>query len=101
MGHNECAVYHDLNGRKAPGVKLHNFVTKQVATEELASRLRFVLENGNYYYPEFRKDRFIEKTTNFLPTFQSEIFPQLDYKPACADSTISNSVLSAKMLASA
>ena len=72
--HSESAVvHHDLIGRKAehlnknvallldfvcsrgnpfvvqaPGIKLHNFVTKQVAADEVSARLRQALENGTY-----------------------------------------------------
>ena len=82
MDHSESAkVHHDLIGRKAehlnknvtrlldfvcnrgnpfiieaPGIKLHNFVTKQLADDEVSVRLTQALVNSNRCYMEFRKE---------------------------------------------
>ena len=124
MDHSEsAAVHHDLIGRKAehlnrnvarlldfvcnrgnpfiiqaPGIKLHNFVTKQLADEEVSARLLQALENGNRCYKEFRKERFLEKTKKLSATITKRNLPCLDYKSS-SGVQVSTTAVSQNMLA--
>ncbi len=126
MDHSESAnVHHDLIGRKAehlnnnvarlldfvsnrgnpfiiqaPGIKLHNFVTKQLADDAVATRLLQALENGDRCYKEFRKERFLEKNTKLSATFSKRNLPRLDYKSS-AETPVTTAVVSQKTLAAA
>ncbi len=126
MDHSESAkVHHDLIGQnaenlnknvtqlldfvcgrgnpfivQAPGIKLHNFVTKQLADDAVAIRLLHALENGDRCYKEFRKERFLEKNTKLSATISKRNLPRLDYKSS-AETPVTTAVVSQKTLAAA
>lgn len=126
MDHSESAnVHHDLIGRKAehlnknvarlldsvcnrgnpfiieaPGINLHNFLTKQLADDEVSMRLTQALVNGNRCYMEFRKERFLEKKTKLSVTISKRNLPRLDYKPP-TETSASAVVVSQMILAAA
>ena len=126
MDHSESAkIHHDLIGQKAehlnknvarlldfvsnkgnpfiievPGVKLHNFVTKQVADEEVSMRLLQALENGDHYYKQFRNERFLMKTKKLSATISKRNMPQLDYKSP-SKTPVSNVAISQNVIATA
>jgi hypothetical protein len=126
MDHSESAdIHHDMIGRKAdllnnnvarlldfvcsrgnpfvvpvPGIKLHNFVTKQLADVEVSVRLRQALQNGDSCYKEFRKERFLEKTKKLSATISKRSLPTMDYKVP-TESTVSATPVSPKSLAAA
>ena len=104
MDHSEFAqVHHDLTGRKAeqlnknvaqlldfvcsrgnpfiiqlPGIKLHNFITKQIAHDEVSMRLCQVLRNGESCYKEFHKERFLDRTKKLSATISKRNLPGMD-----------------------
>ena len=45
---------------QAPGIKLHNIITKQRAYDDVAVRLLHIQANGDQLVREFRKERFGE-----------------------------------------
>jgi hypothetical protein len=126
MDHSEsAAVHHDLVGKKAehvnknvaklldfvssrgnpfiieaPGLKLHNFVTKEVADDAVSMRLCQALQNGDNFYQEFRKERFIEKKKKLSATISKRNLPQMNYKPS-SENKVPGPTISQNMLASA
>ena len=126
MDHSEsAAVHHDLVGKKAehlnknvaklldfvssrgnpfiieaPGIKLHNFVTKELADDEVSSHLCQALHNGNKFYQEFRKEHFVEKKKKLSATISNWNLPQLDYKPF-SEKRVPGPTISQNMLAAA
>ena len=126
MNQSESAkVHHDLIGRKAehlkknvarllefvcnrgnpfivqaPLIKLHTFVNKQLAGDEVSVRLLQALANGDRYYKEFRNERFVEKQWKLSVTITKRNLPRLGDKSP-SDRPVPSAVISQKMLAAA
>ena len=126
MDHSESAqVHHDLIGQKAeffnrnvgrlldfvssrgnpyiiplPGIKLHNFVTKQIAHDDVSARLRHALVNGHKCYQEFRKERFLDKKKKLSATISKRNLLTMDYNPH-NETTAPAACVSDKILAAA
>ena len=68
---------------EAPGIKLHNLITKQLADEAVTMRLLHLRENGDRLVKEFRNERSILKNKLSF-TIAKRCLPQLDYRPDLA-----------------
>lgn len=51
---------------KAPAIKLHNLITKQLTLDDVAVRLLHLRVNGDELVRDFRRERFVEKTKKTL-----------------------------------
>ena len=125
MDHSETKVHHDLTGRtaehfnsnmglfldfvcsrgnpfiiQAPGIKLHNLFTKQIAEDEMSVRLHQALVNGDRCYQEFRQKRFLEKKSKLSATISKRNLPRLDSKSS-SETSVFTMDTSQKTLAAA
>jgi hypothetical protein len=81
---------------QAPQIKLHNFVIKQLADNEVSARLLQALVNGGRCYKEFCNERFVQKKNKLSVTISKRNLPRLEDK-APTDTPVSTDSVSKNM----